>query len=379
MRKTAALAAALLVACAASAQGDEPLPPPPPPPPVEEPPAVPAAPETAAPPASSRARSYPAEGIEEPPPSALAPPPGPAAPPTQTPPPAPAPAPAPPPKKTQHHGPPPPGTLGEGPVAPAGSPAAPLVPDEEVSHWWFSVATGLAGRWGGMPIDPPNGNSSVMIYFGGQGDGLWTEGFGKAARLRIRLFTGGEDILFAPSDGDLEGAFLLGRRRELRFVAGRIEMSRYPGLGLQYLLQAAAITAFEGSVNFADGRMRLYYQVAPIELAYVVYYGDAHIDGTEAWPSESKSPDAATALRARYTVTLPPSLILSVEADWMKMWQKPDSLLGLEGSAGVAVLEGSVLLNGMVIVQRYTRRGLTEGSTESDEEVKLLATVTLAF
>src|SRR5512133_708713 len=52
-----------------------------------------------------------------------------------------------------------PGTIGENPVAPAGSQAAPLHPDESVSHWRFSLATGVAGRFGGDQIVTDQQNS----------------------------------------------------------------------------------------------------------------------------------------------------------------------------------------------------------------------------
>src|SRR5512138_1752350 len=150
------------------------------------------------------------------------------------------------------------GTIGEGPVAPAGSQTANLHPDEEVGHWRFALASGVVGRWGGDLVDPPEANSSVMLYFGGQADGLWTEGYGRGARFRARLFTGGEYVIFIPSDGDIEGAFMLGRR-EFRFVAGRIEAARHTALGIQSLLQAATFPSVEGSISFRDDTMRLSY------------------------------------------------------------------------------------------------------------------------
>jgi hypothetical protein len=353
--KTLALAAALLLGGAARAQAQaEDLPPPPPPPSVEE--ATPAK----APPPPAYSKPIQAEMQQAPPPPGAAPATAPAA------------APAQPRGKSA------PGTIGEGPVAPAGSPAAPLHPDESVSHWRFSLASGVAGRWGGMQLSSTEANSHVMIFFGGQADGLWSKGIGRSFRLRLRMFTGGEDILFVPSDGDVEAAFMLGRR-ELRFVVGRIEAARFPGLGLDVLLQAATLPCFEGSISFASDRMRFYYYVSPVAAAWVRYHDTAHIDGVSGWPSESDSPAAATALRARYTVMVPPSVLLSASGDFMMMWDQPDAFFALEGSAGVAVLDGSVVLNAVITYQRYTRRGLAPDSRETDEEVKLLAVATLAF
>jgi hypothetical protein len=352
--KKLALAAALLLSGAARAQApaDDLLPPPPPPPSADLPAATPPAPQ---PTYSKPIQAEMQQGQ-----------------------PAPAAAPAPAAQKAQPHGKRTPGTIGEGPVAPAGSPAAPLHPDESVSNWRFSLASGVAGRWGGMALSSTEANSNVMIFFGGQADGLWSKGIGKSFRLRMRLFTGGEDVLFVPSDGDVEAAFMLGRR-ELRFVVGRIEAARFPGLGLDVLLQAATLPCFEGSISFASDRMRFYYYVSPVSAAWTRYHDTAHIDGVPGWPSESDSAAAATALRARYTVMVPPSVLLSVSGDFMKMWDQPDAFLAFEGSAGVAVLDGSVVLNAVITLQRYTRRGLAPDSEETDEEVKLLAAATLAF
>jgi hypothetical protein len=247
-----------------------------------------------------------------------------------------------------------------------------------VSNWRFALASGIAGRWGGMQLSSDEANTNLMIFFGGQADALWSKGVGKALRLRIRLFLGGEEALFIPSDGDAEAAFMLGRR-ELRFVLGRVEAARFPGLGLDALTQAATLPCFEGSVSFASDRMRFYYSVSPVEAAWVRYHGDAHIDEGSGATPESDTVHAATALRARYTVMVPPSVLLSVSADYMRMWDQVDALLTLEGSAGVAVLDGSVVLNGLVTLQRYTRRGLAPDTTETEEEVKLLASATLAF
>ena len=354
--KKLALAAALLLSGAARAQtpAEDLLPPPPPPPPADVPAATPPAPQP------TYSKPIQAEMQQGQPATPAAPASAAAA--SQAQPSA---------KRT-------PGTIGEGPVAPAGSPAAPLHPDQSVSNWRFALASGVAGRWGGMQLSSTEANSNVMIFFGGQADGLWSKGIGKSFRLRMRVFTGGEDVLFVPSDSDVEAAFMLGRR-ELRFVVGRLEAARFPGLGLDVLLQAATLPCFEGSISFASDRMRFYYYVSPISAAWVRYHDTAHIDGAPGWPAESDSASAATALRARYTVMVPPSVLLSVSGDFMKMWDQPDTFLSFEGSAGVAVLDGSVVLNAVITVQRYTRRGLAQDSKETDEEVKLLAVATLAF
>src|SRR5512138_378827 len=150
------------------------------------------------------------------------------------------------------------GTIGEGPVAPAGAQTANLHPDEEVGHWRFALASGVVGRWGGQIVNPPHANQVPMLYLGGQADGLWTEGYGRGARIRLRMMTGGENVIFVPSDGDVEGAFMLGRR-EFRFVAGRLEAAHHTALGIQTLLQAATFPSVEGSISFRDDTMRLSY------------------------------------------------------------------------------------------------------------------------
>ena len=121
-----------------------------------------------------------------------------------------------------------PGTvIGEAPVAPAGSMGAPLRPDEQVYNWKFSLASGVAGRFGGYQLHTDQENAGLLLFFGGQADGQWTEGWGRAARLRLRLLTGGERVVFVPSDGEVEAAFMLGRP-ELRFVVGRVEAITAP-------------------------------------------------------------------------------------------------------------------------------------------------------
>jgi hypothetical protein len=271
-----------------------------------------------------------------------------------------------------------PGTIGEGPVAAAGAQAAPLHPDESVSHWRMSLASGLIGRFGGAQLASDRENSSVLLYFGAQADGLWTEGYGQAARVRLRMMTGGESEVFIPSDGDMEAAYMIGRR-EFRFVVGRLEVARGPAPGAQVLAQLATLPSVEGSVPLAGDRMRLYYSVSPVEMAYAYYYGDAHIEHSAAVATESDEPAAATAARLRYTVLLPPTVLLSLQGDLLKMWKKPDLLLSGEGSLGYQVLDQSVVFNVAVRWNSYTRRGKGANTDETDSELKLLGIATLVF
>jgi hypothetical protein len=269
-----------------------------------------------------------------------------------------------------------PGTIGEGPIAPAGSQAAPLHPDR--SPWRTSLATGVAGRFGGMQLDPSRVNSGVLLYFGAQADGLWSEGMGRAARLRLRLFTGGETQVYVPSDGEIEGAFMIGRR-EFRFVVGRLEVGRYPALGLQTIFQFATLPCFEGSIPLAGDTMRLYFYASPVEAAFVRYYGDAHIDTTSTWSSESRAPVAATAGRLRWTTLLPPAVMLSLQGDVVKLWNKADTMVGAEASLGYQVLERTVVFNVAARWDSYRRRGPTPDSSVTESEMKLLGIATLVF
>lgn len=336
MTRTAAVLLAALAALPAAAQDD--LPPPPPPPSSDAP-------------------------WDAPPP----PPPVPA--------PRPAPADAPPGARAPRRG-----TIGDGPVAAAGAPGSTLHPDEEVSNWRYALASGVAGRWGGMQLSSTKENSTVMLYFGGQADGQWTAGpkWGRAARLRLRLLTGGEDLLFLPSDGEVEAAYMIGRP-EFRFVIGRVEASRYPALGLQVMGQLATLPSFEGSVALAGDRMRLYYYVSPVEMAYVYYYGGAHVRNSAAWHTESDRPSAASAFRLRYTALVPPSVLLSLEGDYVRFWGQPDTLLSGEGSVGYSVLDNSVLFDATIRWDNYTRRGVLANTQETASQVMILATATLSF
>lgn len=270
------------------------------------------------------------------------------------------------------------GTLGEAPVAPAGSQAAPLHPDEALSHWRLSVATGVTGRFGGMRLEDGRENAGVLLHFAGQADGTWTEGRGQAVRFRFRLFTGGEGDLYVPSDGDVEAAYTIGRR-EFRFVIGRVEVGRYPALAVQTLAQVATLPCFEGSLPLAGDTMRLHYFLSPVEAAFVRYYGAAHIRHSAAWATESDRPVAASTARLRYTLLLPPSVVLSLQGDVVKMWRKADVLVAGEGSVGYQVLDRSAVFNVSARWNGYTRRGLAPGTSASQSELLLLAVATLVF
>lgn len=270
--------------------------------------------------------------------------------------------------------------LGTVSLAPAGSQVAPLDADpKSPSRWRFSLASGFIGRFGGMAVDPSEANSKAMLYLGAQADAAWTEGRGRAARLRLRLMTGGEEQIFLPSDGEVEGAYLLGRK-EFRFVLGRVEVGRYPSLGVETLVQAGTLPSFEGSLGLAGDRMRVSYYVAPVEAAWVWYYKDAHLeDDLKGWRSESARPEAATAARLRLTTVVPPSVILSVQGDFLKFWAQPDLAVSVEGSAGYAVLDNSVLFNAAIRWDSYNRRGEGVNTEVREDDVKLFATATLAF
>ncbi len=268
-----------------------------------------------------------------------------------------------------------PGTIGEGLVAPAGSQAAPLHPDESLSHWRFSLATGVSGRFGGDQIVTDKQNSKLMLFFAGQADGLWTEGYGQGARFRARIFTGGESEIFLPSDGDAEAAYMIGRR-EFRFVIGRAEIARYPGLNLAFLGQLSTLPCFEGSLSVAKDTMRVYYYIAPVGAAWVRYYGNEHLRAPDT--SESGAVTAASSGRLRYTVLLPPAMLLSLQGDLMKVWDKPDLLVAGEGSLGYQVLDQSATFNATLRWQSYRRRGPGETS-QTESELLLLAVASLVF
>lgn len=271
-----------------------------------------------------------------------------------------------------------PGTVGDAPVAPAGSQAAPLRPDEALSNWRYALAAGVAGKFGGLRLESAHENRSVLLYFGGQADGVWTEGHGQAARLRARFFTGGESALYAPSDGDVEAAYMLGRR-EFRFVVGRVELSRHPALALQVLAQAGTLPSFEGTVPLAWDTMRLTYLVAPVEAAWVYYFGGAHLASAPGRGTESDRISAATAARLRYVILLPASVLLSLEGDLLKMWHEADLFLSVEGTLGYQVLQRSTAFNVVARWSDYSRRGPIPRATANQAEFMLLGVATLAF
>jgi hypothetical protein len=272
------------------------------------------------------------------------------------------------------------GTAGalEAPRAPAGSQAAPLEPDEAVSHARLSLAAGVAARLGGTRIDPARENPVVLLYFGGQADGLWGRSAGQSARLRFRLFTGGERDIYVPSDGEVEAAYTFGRR-EFRFVVARAEAGRYPAIGLDVLAQAATLPSFEGSLPLSGEAVRLHYAAAPVEASFVRYHGAAHVPHGAAWDSESDRPVAASAGRLRLSLELPPALVASVEAEALKLWRMADLLLAGEASLGWQALDRTALFGLSLRWNRYARRGLEPGTSETASEVLLVLSATLAL
>ncbi|HEY6099856.1 MAG TPA: hypothetical protein VIW03_10525 [Anaeromyxobacter sp.] len=271
-----------------------------------------------------------------------------------------------------------PGTIGAAPVVPAGSQAAPLQPDESVSHWRYSIATGVAGKFGGMRLDPARRNPGVLIYVAGQADGLWTSAHRQAVRLRYRLFTGGETEIFVPSDGDLEAAYTIGRP-EFRFVMGRFEAGRYPAIGIEVLAQLGTLPCFEGSLPLAGDTMRLYYFLSPVEASFVRYHGAAHVPHSAAWATESDRPVAASTGRLRYTLLLPAAMLISLQGDLVKLWRTADLLAAVEGSIGYQALDRTAVFNLSLRWNSYTRRGLAPETSETASETLVVGAATLAF
>lgn len=271
--------------------------------------------------------------------------------------------------------------IGEAPVAPAGSMGAPLRPDEQVYNWKFSLASGVAGRFGGYQLHTDQENAGLLLYFGGQADGQWTEGFGRAARLRLRLLTGGEKVIFIPSDGEVEAAFMLGRP-ELRFVVGRVEVARYTGLALQVLAQVATLPSFEGTLSAAGDKVRFFYSISPVEMAWVSYYNRAHIDHSAQLATETDRPEAASSFRARATFVVPPAVLLSLEGDFLKIWGRHDLLKAAEASASFAVLDKTVLIAFSARWEAFTRRDndpLRLGAAITADQFLGMASATLVF
>jgi hypothetical protein len=266
----------------------------------------------------------------------------------------------------------------DAPVAPAGSPAAALAPEESAFPWRLALATGVAARLGGMRLDPPRDNPVVLLTLAGEADGAWSRRFGQAARVRFRLFTGGEHEIYVPSDGEVEAAYTLGRR-EFRFVVARLEAARHPAVGLDAFVQAATLPSFEGSLPLDGEGLRLDYHVAPVEAAWVRYHGAWHVSGAPGWPGESDRVVAATAARVRATLLLAPAMPLSAEAEVAKLWRRADLLVGAEGSFGYQALDRTALFSLSVRWNRYTRRGPVPDTSEASSEVLIVLGATLAW
>jgi hypothetical protein len=271
-----------------------------------------------------------------------------------------------------------PGTLGELPVAPAGSQAAALRTDDILAGWRGSLATGVVGKLGGMRLESEHRNARVLLYFGAQADGAWSEGTPLAARLRLRLLTGGEGDIYVPSEGDAEAAFMFGRPG-LRFVVGRLEVGRYPTLAVEALAQAGTLPCFEGALSLAGDGVRLHYFVSPVEAAWVRYGGGAHVPHRAGWASESDRPAAASAARLRLSAALPGGWIASAQGDLVKMWRKADLRAAAEASLGHPVVQQSAVLSVVARWSGYTRRGLARDTSESESEGTVLAVVDLAL
>jgi hypothetical protein len=264
-------------------------------------------------------------------------------------------------------------TEGEDRVAPAGSPAAAASLADGWAGWRGSLATGVTGKLGGMRLEREHRNSRVLVYIGAQADGALGARARQAARVRLRLFTGGEGSIYVPSEGDAEAAYTFGSPG-LRLVVGRVELARYPTLAIETLAQVSTLPCFEGSVPLGGG-VRLHYFLSPVEGAWVYYYGGAHVPHRAGWASESDRPSAASAARLRYSVTLPADLVLSVQGELMKMWRRADLFLAAEGSLGYPVLQRSAMLNVLVRWSGYERRGVVRDTSESEADLMVLALV----
>jgi hypothetical protein len=266
----------------------------------------------------------------------------------------------------------------EAPIAPPGAQLSPLPADDGASPWRFGLTTGVAGWTGGRQSSAAHDDRPVLLQFGGQADGAWPEGHGQAVRLRFRLFTGRESDIYVPSDVEVEGAYLVGRP-EFRFVLGRVEVARYPGLAVQALLQAGTLPCFDGTVSLAGDTMELSYFVSPVELAWVRYIGRDHLTHVPGWNTEDDRPSAATAARLRDTLFLVGRLAASIQVDLVKLWSRPDLLLGLEGTIGWQLPRQPVALHVGARFQSYTRRGLAKDTTASSGELMGFVTASLGF
>jgi hypothetical protein len=229
-----------------------------------------------------------------------------------------------------------------------------------------------------MRLASAHENSHVLLYFGGQADGAWAEGLGQAVRLRLRMFSGGESEIYLPSDGDAEAAYSMGPR-ELRFVVARLEAARHPGLAIQTLAQLSTLPCFEGALSLAGDGMRLDYFVSPVEIAWVWYYGGAHITHTPGWPTESDSPSAASAARVRYAILLPPAVVLSAQGDLVKLWKKTDLFASAEASVGWQLLRRQAALHLTARWSGFRRRGEVPDTSATESELVILASATLAY
>ena len=273
---------------------------------------------------------------------------------------------------------PPPASGPEAPVAPAGAQLSPLPVEDGASAWRFALTTGVSAWTGGPQGSAAKDDHPVLLQFGFQGDGAWPEGHGQAARLRLRLFTGRESDIYVPSDLEVEGAYMIGRP-EFRFVVGRVEVARYPGLAVQALFQAGTLPCFDGTVSLAGDTMELSYFASPVELAWVRYTSGEHLTHVPGWNTEDDRPAAASAARLRDTLFLVGRLSASVQVDFVKFWSQPDLLLGVEGTIGWQLPRQPVALHAGVRLQSYTRRGVEKDTTAKSSELMGFATASLGF
>jgi hypothetical protein len=263
-------------------------------------------------------------------------------------------------------------------VTPAGSQVSTLAEDP-AWPWRYALSTGVAGKWGGRRISSTEENQKLVLFFAGQADASYLEGRGQAARLRFRLYTGGEGGgVYAPSEGDGEFAWMIGPR-EFRFVLARAEYMRYPGLGLQSHLQAGTLPCFDGTLSVYGDLMQLSYFLAPVEGVWVRYYGGAHYAHRPGWTSEDDHPFAASAARVRYSLLLAPSVPLSVQGDILKSWGPSDLLAGVEGTVGYQLPRQRAGFHAGLRWTTYTRRGPAKDTHETSGEVMLVGSATLAF
>ena len=246
-----------------------------------------------------------------------------------------------------------PGTIGEAPVAPAGSQAAPLHPDEAV------LALALRARdrrhrevRRDAALEHAREPRASCSTSAGRRTASGPRATARRRGFRVRMFTGGENEIYIPSDGDVEAAYMIGRR-EFRFVIGRLEVGRYPALGVEALAQLATLPVLRG-VALARRRH---------DAALLLPSRRSRRRGSTTTAARTSTHSAAVAdrvrpaaaasdaARLRYTVLLPPSMLLSLQGDLVKMWQKPDLLL---------VGRGEPRLPGARAVGRLQRRRALE-------------------